>query len=114
LEEEINNAFVRSLPNATLMLTRKLVENLLYNVLERKFPAKPTLWYDVNHSRANDFGLLVDNLRSSKNKFAPDEQELIDKLLSLVKPFKREANSKAHKDIQYLDTVDELKGNKIQ
>jgi len=114
LEEEINNAFNRSLPNATLMLTRKLVENLLYNVLERKFPARPPIWYDIKRARANDFGLLVDNLKGNRNKFAPDEQELVDKLLSLIKPFKREANSKAHKVIQYLDSVDDLKSLKVQ
>jgi len=113
LEEEINQTVISNLPNATLMLSRKLVENLLYNLLERRFSDKIILWYDTRQRRANDFSVLMKSLQDNKKKFSPDEQELIDKLLSLLKPFKREANSKAHKVIQYLDTIADLNNLKI-
>jgi Histidine kinase-, DNA gyrase B-, and HSP90-like ATPase len=113
LEEEINQTFATNLPNATLMLTRKLVENLLYNLLERKFHDRIILWYDINQMRANDFATLIGSLQNNKKRFSPDEQELIDKLLSLIKPFRREANSKAHKVIQYLESVGDLDSLKI-
>jgi hypothetical protein len=113
LEEEINQTFRYNLPNATLMLSRKLVENLLYNLLERKFADRIVLWYDINQGRANDFSMLINNLQNNKKKFSPDEQELIERLLSLIKPFRREANSKTHKVIEYLDSVEELDGMKI-
>jgi hypothetical protein len=113
LEEEINQTFRYNLPNATLMLSRKLVENLLYNLLERKFADMIVLWYDINQGRANDFSVLINNLQNNKKKFSPDEQELIELLLSLIEPFRREANSKTHKVIEYLDSVEELDGMKI-
>ena len=34
LEEEINICYMASLPNATMILSRKLVENLLYEILD--------------------------------------------------------------------------------
>ena len=37
LEKEINSAVASALPNATLMLTRKLVENLLLNIWSKSF-----------------------------------------------------------------------------
>jgi hypothetical protein len=95
------------------MLSRKLVENLLYNLLERKFADMIVLWYDINQGRANDFSVLINNLQNNKKKFSPDEQELIELLLSLIEPFRREANSKTHKVIEYLDSVEELDGMKI-
>ena len=114
LENEINHAFGTSLPNATLMLSRKLVENLLYNLLERMFPSRAQLWWDTKHNRANDFGVLVDGLKDMKTRFSPDEQELIDKLLPHIKQFRREANSKAHKVIDYLDSLDDLTTLKVE
>jgi Histidine kinase-, DNA gyrase B-, and HSP90-like ATPase len=113
LEEEINQAHNSNLPNATLMLARKLIENLLYNLLERKFPDRIILWYEINQGRANDFSVLILGLQNNKKKFSPDEQELIEKLLALIKPFRREANSKTHKVIQYLDVVGDLNILKI-
>jgi Histidine kinase-, DNA gyrase B-, and HSP90-like ATPase len=113
LEEEINQAYRSNLPNATLMLTRKMVENLLYNLLERKFPDRIVLWYDINRGRANDFSDLIANLENNVKKFSPDEKELIERLLLLIKKFRREANSRTHRVILYMDAVGELDALKI-
>ncbi|MEO9309610.1 MAG: ATP-binding protein [Nitrososphaera sp.] len=113
LEEEINSAFEKQLPNATLVLARKLVENLLYNILEYKFPRDVDLWYNTSKRRAHDFGILVEHLENKMHKFSIDQVEIIKSLISLIKPFKREANTKTHKVLEYLEEVDELKRLKI-
>jgi len=46
LEDEINNAYSSSaLPNAVLLLSRKLIENLVYDLLENRFSGLQTDLY---------------------------------------------------------------------
>lgn len=116
LEDEINTAYSNpKLPNATYMLTRKLIENLLYNLLEYKFGVQNvSLYYDISNRRAHDFGVLLKNLREHKSDFDPDQHFLIEKFLSIVHPFRRDVNSKAHQVIEYLDDMKYVKKAKIE
>jgi hypothetical protein len=115
LEDEINVAFSNpELPDAVLMLSRKLIENLVYNLLEYKFKEPGIdLYYNTAERRAHDFGVLLKNLKTRKPEFALNQQEHIDKFLQLVPKFRREANSKAHMVIEYLDSMREIKELKI-
>jgi hypothetical protein len=113
LEEEINLCYITSLPNASLVLSRKLAENLLYQILESKFPKEMDLRYIVAQGRTHDFSVLVNNLETRLHDFDREQQDLINKLLQLIKPFKRDANSTAHKVMEYLDTLEELDKLKI-
>jgi len=113
LEQEINQCHYASLPNATLILSRKMVENLLYHLLEEKYPKEINLRYAVDQGRAHDFSVLMVNLESRLADFDREQQELIKKLLFFIKPFKRDANSTAHKVMEYLETIDELTKLKI-
>jgi hypothetical protein len=115
LEDEINMAYNHpELPNATLMLARKLIENLVYNLLEYKFGGERIdLYYDTDHRRAHDFSILLDNLKTHKQEFDLDLHETIDKFLEIVQPFRRDANAKVHKVMEYLETRAQLKKLKI-
>lgn len=113
LEEEINQCHSASLPNATLILSRKMVENLLYHILEEKFPKELRLRYVVAQGRAQDFSVLLVNLESRLADFDREQQELITKLLSYIKTFKRDANSTAHKVMEYLESIEDLAKLKI-
>jgi len=108
LEEEINHCYTSALPNAALVLSRKLVENLLYQILEYKFPKELDLRYIVAQGRAQDFSVLINNMETRIADFDREQQDLIQKLLQRIKTFKRDANSTAHKVMEYLDTPDEL------
>jgi hypothetical protein len=116
LEDEINTAYSNpKLPNATYMLTRKLIENLLYNLLEYKFGAgNISLYYDVSNRRAHNFGVLLKNLREHKSDFDPDQHASIEKFLDIVHPFRRDVNSKAHQVIEYLDDMKYVRKAKIE
>jgi len=116
LEDEINTAYSNpQLPNAVLMLSRKLVENLVYNVLEYKFgkQGQVSLYYDIIHRRAQDFSRLIENLENNKPQYPQDLQDQIDRFLDMVKPFRRDANSKAHKVIDYLDSMNQIRRLKV-
>ncbi|XOB42357.1 MAG: ATP-binding protein [Candidatus Nealsonbacteria bacterium] len=113
LENEINSCYESNLPNAVLLLSRKLVENLVYNLFEYKFPKKPDLRWNITKNRPLDFSVLLDNLTHKKNEFSQEEQRLIKKFLELCKPFKREANSKAHNIMEYVENRNQLGNLKI-
>lgn len=113
LEEEVNLCYTAALPNAALVLSRKLVENLFYQILEYKFSKEIDLRYIVAQGRAQDFSVLVNNLETRITDFDREQQGLIKKLLQLVKPYKRDANSTAHKVMEYLDTLEELDKLKV-
>lgn len=116
LEDEINTAYNNpKLPNATYILTRKLIENLLYNLLEYKFSGQDvSLYYDISNRRTHDFSVLLKNLRDHKSDFAPDQHILIEKFLNIAQPFRRDVNSKTHQVIEYLDNMKYVKKAKIE
>ena len=113
LEQEIDIAYASNLPNAALVLSRKLVENLLYEILNSRFPKEVKLRYIPQQGRAQDFGTMIDNLQSSLQRFARPQQDAIITFLGLVKPFRREANGCAHSVMQYVSSTDELDQLKI-
>lgn len=116
LEDEINTAYSNpKLPNAVLMLSRKLLENLVYNLLQYKFKgAGIKIYFDTVHNRPHDFGVLLDNLKAQKLKFDQDLHYHIEKLLEMASPFRRDANSKAHNIMEYLESTGQIKKMKIQ
>jgi len=116
LEQEINLAAAHGdIPSATFVLCRKLVENLLYNLLQLKYggSAQITKYFDIIHRRPLDFSVLIDNLNSSKEDFDLDQHVRIDKFLSLVEPFRENANSKAHNLLEYAESMKEIRDAKV-
>jgi hypothetical protein len=113
LENEINQCYISKLPNATLVLCRKMIENLMYNVLYFKFPKRADLRFNIKKGWPHNFSLLLDNLESKKNEFKGEEKVFLSKAISRIKPFVKHANSKAHNIMEYLDDVSELDKLKI-
>ena len=113
LEEELNICYLSSLPNATMILSRKMIENLVYEILYLKYPRAIELRYDIKKSRALDFSVLVDNIDVRKSDFVNEQQDSCLKLLELVKPFRTAANGKAHHIMDYIQTLDDLDKQKI-
>jgi len=86
----------------------------VYNLLQFKLGVKElALYYDITQNRPRDFSVLLENLKDIKTQFDPDHQPLIEKFLNWVYPFKRDANSKAHSVIDYLDSMSQVKKLKI-
>lgn len=113
LEREINACYSASLLNGCLLLSRKMIENLIYNILREKFPGRIDLRWDKLKNRPHDFAILIDNLVDNKDRFNAEEQRYIDKFLKLCKPFKRVANSAAHNIMEYVENKKEIDTMKI-
>ncbi len=115
LQEEINICYEHNHPNATFFLCRKMVENLVFNILEKKFPSRIELWYDKTNGVRLKFSKLIKNLHDERNNFGkPNIKSYIEKFNSGVGLFRQEANSKAHNIFEYLCDRNELHQFKIK
>jgi hypothetical protein len=113
LEQEINDCYEKNYSNAAFFLCRKLVENLIFNILEKKYPVDEALWYSSVTRNHHKLSLLISNLYSKKQDFKVNVQTYIEKFNSLVGLFRKESNSKAHNIFEYLSDKSELKKFKI-
>ncbi|MCL5099638.1 MAG: hypothetical protein M1158_00760 [Candidatus Marsarchaeota archaeon] len=98
LKNEINKAYSYSLFTSALMLSRKLVENLLIDILRKKYPVAINgldVYYITNKRRFKDFSVLIDELETRKANFAPDVP-VVEVILTLIKPIRETSNSGAH------------------
>ena len=113
LENEINLCYINNLLNACLVLSRKMVENLVYEILYLKFPKDIDLRYNTSKGRPHDFFILIDSLNTKRSEFNQEQQRLIQRMISLIGTFRTSANSKAHDIIEYVNDKEELDTLKI-
>ena len=93
---EINRAFTANCNTCVFVLIRKVFENLIVRVLRSKFPKNPELYFDISKSRNLDFSNVLDNLYKKRDEFDIEQKEAIERLNQKLKPFKNDANDKAH------------------
>lgn len=97
--EEANRAYTYKCFTSAFIVCRKIIENIVADILQAKFP--PTkkenteLYYDTARGRTKDFKELLANLKSKRTAFEMDKR-LVEKILTDVEPFKEEADKKAH------------------
>lgn len=113
LEQEINNCYASNYPNATFFLSRKLVENLIFNILEKKFHANVDLYYHPQANSHHKLSLLIANLYANRNSFKPNVAKYIEKFHTSVGSFRKEANSTAHNIFDYVSDKSDLSKHKI-
>lgn len=105
LAREINLAYKFGMFTTAIILSRKMVENLVIEIFRAKYkrskPRSSNLFYDKKNGRFHDLSYLINKLeiKNKKNAFEPDKH-IISNFLSLVKPFKKNANSNAHSIVE--------------
>lgn len=115
LQDEINICYDHNHPNAAFFLCRKIVENLVFNILEKKFSSRIDLWYDQKHKIRHSFSVLIKNLYDERNNFGkPNVKTYIEKFNTEVGSFRKEANTKAHNVFEYLGDKKDLNKFKIK
>ncbi|MDO8528375.1 MAG: hypothetical protein Q7S06_00600 [Nanoarchaeota archaeon] len=98
--EEINRCYHAHGYTASFIIIRKVIENLIVEIIKKKFPNKTKqdkeiyLNFDTGHTR--DLSEIIDNLRKKSTSFDPDEKQLVQRILSLSEKFKNDANDKTH------------------
>jgi hypothetical protein len=96
---EINRAYTYHCYTACFVLCRKVIENLVLDVLEIRFPRNAgdnlVMYFDKNQGRYRDFSVLLSALSERSGEFGPDAK-LAQRIVALAEPFKKDANDKAH------------------
>lgn len=95
---EINGTYHAGCCTATFILCRKVMENLITQILKKKFPNSKdrALYEDTARHRSLDFSVVLDNFYKSRTKFSISATSAIDRIKQKATPFKNDANDKAH------------------
>jgi len=96
LIDEINLLYTNRLPMSLSILIRKLLENLIIDILRKKYGTEGlSLYYDTYRGRFQDFSVLLRNLDSKKEDFHYITSEL-DSSIRKINRFRETGNSGAH------------------
>jgi hypothetical protein len=112
LVEEINRLYVNGLPMSLSILIRKLLENLIIDILRKRYgTADLSLYYDTSRRRFHDFSFLLKNLDSKKEDFRYISAELDSALIRKINRYRETGNSGAH-SIDVSLTIDQISKDK--
>lgn len=98
--KEINRAYTKGCYTSTHILARKIIENLVLDILVTKYP--PTilenlnLYFDVSQNRTKDFSILLKSLYDKRKEFGFEIAKAIERFYQKAKKFKDDANDKTH------------------
>lgn len=100
--------------DATLVLTRKLLENLLIDVLRSRYGTERlVLYYDTDTRRFKPFYELVTNLEDNLDDFQHFSSELDGDFIDDLNSFRQTANRGAHSlEVDIIDDEIEKYGEK--
>ncbi len=116
--KEINRAYTKGCYTAVHILARKIVENLVCEILSQKFP--PTkkqnkeLYFDTSQRRFKDFSAILKNLYDKRHEFEDDKIKIIERLYQKAKEFKNDANDTTHSWYHLIETKKEIDDLNIQ
>lgn len=97
LVTNINRSYRNAINDGTLVLTRKLLENLIIDVLRTEFGGvQINLYYNTDHGRFHGLGRLCDNLRGEISNLNHYSRQLDSDLVDRIEEFKEQGNSQAH------------------
>ncbi|MGD1838918.1 MAG: hypothetical protein ACPKPY_12785, partial [Nitrososphaeraceae archaeon] len=115
LVNEINGTFRSGYFTSSLILLRKLFENLLILLLQHKYPKdKPgnlEIYFDQDNNRSRFFSELIKNLNERKKEFTNNERN-IEQLINRITHLKEKADTTTHLYTQIADK-EEIKKIKI-
>jgi len=105
---EINRAYTYKCYTCVFVLTRKVLENLIVEILKTKYPAQCDLYFDISKGRNHDFSVVLDNLFRKRSEFGEDKKVAIERLHQKLKPFKNDANDKVHSLYHIVESANEI------
>lgn len=115
--EEVNRAYTYRCYTSAFILCRKIIENLLTDIIRRKFPQNQIqnikLYFDTAKGRTKDFSEILANLRKKAGDFGPDKK-LLERVISRSEQFKDDANNKAHSWYHIVRSRRELDDTNVQ
>lgn len=113
LEREVNECYNEGYLNATFVLSRKIVESLIYEILEKKFPGRDELWWNSSIGYPLNLSPLMKNLHENRRSFTGNVKRIIERFNALAGDFRDEANKIAHNIYDYIDDKEDIRKFKI-
>lgn len=114
---ETNKADTAGCYTAVFILCRKIIENLLIDIIRKKYPSNKRetldIYFDISKNRIRNFSEITTNLRKKVNDFGP-ERTLIECILSKADKFKEDANNKTHSWYHIVRSRKELEETHVQ
>jgi hypothetical protein len=97
LVDDINRCYSLGIYDATLILTRKLLENLLIDILRDQYGKQEIeLYYLPENKRFRNFSTLISNFEDNLDDFHHLSGGLDDDFIDELDAFRQDANSGAH------------------
>lgn len=97
LIENINECYQHRIYDATLVLSRKLFEHLVYKILQGHYGGDQTeMFFDTDRKLQLGFESLIDNLRDGVPDLRQYSRDLSKDLVDDLDQFRQEGNAGAH------------------
>lgn len=96
---DINNCYQAGVDEATLILTRKLIENLLIDLLRTKYGHSEgdiDLFYDTENRQFRRFSTLIENIQTNMGDFEYYSDRMDDEIISEIRELKNGGDASAH------------------
>ena len=115
---EFNRAYTFKCYTGAYILSRKIIENLIIDILQVKYPPdvnqhNKELYWDINQKRFKDFSIILKNLYNKKDDFG-SKNKAIERLYQLARKFKDGANDKTHSWFHLVARPGELEDLQLQ
>lgn len=116
--KEVNRAYTKGCYTSASILARKIIENLVIDILRNKFPPvskeNKELYYDIHRKRYLDFSIVLKNIYDKRNDFGITKAQIIERLYDKALKFKGIANDKTHSWYHLIKNQSELNDIEIQ
>lgn len=97
LQDEINKAYNFGLFSIIPFLVRKFMENLIIDILRRKYTAQNiNLYYDTRNHKCHSFSTVIDNLNNNISDFKNIERNFDSNFINIINKYRDKGNSTAH------------------
>lgn len=97
LVDDINSCYRNHIPDATLVMSRKLFEHLTYKILMGHFSGEdPDMYFDTDRRRALGFKQLVSNFEDNITLLRQYSRDLDEDVAETVEWFREQGNTGAH------------------
>ncbi len=97
LIDEINHLYQHGLSLSLSVLIRKLLENLLIDILRKRYgTSELALYYDTSKRRFFDFSIILKNFENRQADFQHITTNLNNKIIAEINSYRETGNSGAH------------------
>ncbi len=110
--DEINRAYHFHCYTSVFILLRKVVENMLVDILRTKFPENDLtsreMYFNTRQHRFHDFSVILSNLKKRSNDFGP-ENKLVEKIVDKANHLRDRGNDTVHSWYHLVTSPEEIK-----